>query len=96
MRIILKFLAAPFLVVLTISWAILVFVFCWAEMILRFVSGLAVLLAIVLFVTGQTTGGIVFAIVAFLVSPVGVPAIAEWLIDRISDMNAALRCFITT
>ena len=96
MRTIFKILAAPFVVVLTVLWAVLVFVFCWAEMILKFVSGLVGLLALVLFFTGQTTGGIVFAIVAFLVSPVGIPAIAEWLIDRISDMNDALRCFITT
>ena len=96
MRIIGKILAAPFVVALTVLWAVLVFVFCWAEQILKFASGISGLLAIILFITGQTTGGIVFAIIAFLISPVGLPAIAEWLINRLSDLNAALRCFITT
>ena len=96
MRIILKILAAPFVVVLTVLWAVLVFVFAWAAALLNITSGLVGLLALVLFFTGQTTGGIVFGIIAFLISPVGLPLIAEWLIDRISDMNFALKNFITT
>ena len=96
MRTIGKILAAPFVVVLTVLWAVLVFVFCWAQTVLNFVSGLVALLAIILLITGQITGGIVFAVVAFLISPVGIPAIAEWLIDRLSDINNALKNFIAT
>ena len=96
MRIILKILAAPFVVALTVSWALLVFVFCWAEMILQYVSGLAGLVALILFIIGQTTGGIVFMVIAFLISPVGLPAIAKWLIDKVDDLNDALKCFIAT
>ena len=96
MRIILKILAAPFVVMLTVSWALLVFVFCWAEMLLNIVSGVAGLVAVILFFTGQTTGGIVFMVLAFLISPVGLPAIAKWLIDKLDDLNDALKCFITT
>ena len=96
MRIILKILAAPFVVALTVSWAFLVFVFCWAEMLLGYVSGIAGLLAVILFIIGQTTGGIVFMVIAFLVSPVGIPAIAKRLIDKLDDLNDALKCFITT
>ena len=96
MRIIFKILVAPFVVVLTVLWAVLIFVFCWAETILHYASGLVGLIALVLFFMGQTTGGIVFAVIAFLISPVGIPAIAEWLIDKLDDMNNALKCFITT
>ncbi len=96
MRIILKIFAAPFVVLLTVLWAVLVFVFAWCETILEFASGIAGLLALILFVTGQTTGGIVFGIIAFLISPVGLPAIASWLIDRLDDLNDALKWFITT
>ena len=96
MRIILKIAAAPFVVALTVSWALLVFVFCWAEMILQYVSGLAGLVALILFIIGQTTGGIVFLVIAFLISPVGTPAVAKWLIDKLDDLNDALKCFITT
>jgi hypothetical protein len=96
MRIIFKILAAPFVLVLTVAWALLVFLFCWAEMILNFVSGLAMLVALILFVTGQTTGGVVYTVIAFLVSPVGLPAIASWLIDLLDSLNDALKCFIAT
>jgi len=96
MRIIFKILAAPFVVVLTVLWAVLVFVFCWAETILHYVSGLAGLIAVVLFFMGQTTGGIVFGVIAFLISPVGLPAIAKWLIDKIDDLNDSLKYFIST
>lgn len=96
MRIIFKILAAPFVVVLTVSWALLVFVFAWAETLLQYVSGLAGLVALVLFIMGQTTGGIVFAVIAFLISSVGLPAVASWLIDKLDDLNDALKDFITT
>ena len=68
--IVLKILAAPFVVALT-------------------------LLALVLFIGGQTLGGVVFLVLAFLVSPFGVPAIAEWLVDRLHSAKFALRDFIT-
>ena len=96
MRILLKILAAPFVVALTVSWAFLFFVFCFAEKILSYVSGLAGLIAVLLFIIGQITGGVVFIIIAFLISPVGLPAIAKWLLDLLDDMNDALKDFITT
>ena len=95
MRFFLKVLAAPFVIVLTILWALMVFLFCWAAAVLNFVSGIAGLIAIVLFISGQTTAGIVIAVIAFLISPVGIPAIARWLIDKIEDLNDTLKCFIT-
>ena len=96
MRIILKIIAAPFVVVLTILWAIMVFLFCWAETILKFLSGITGLIAIIMLIAGQTQGGIVFGVIAFLISPIGIPAIAKWLIDKIDDLNATLKGFITT
>jgi hypothetical protein len=95
MRIILKILFAPLVVVLTISWAFLVFVFCWAETILSFISGIAGLIAVVFFIAGQIPNGIVLMVIAFLISPVGIPAIAKWLIDKLDDLNDAIKDFIT-
>lgn len=40
------------------------------------------LLAVALFIGGQTLGGVVFLVLAFLVSPFGIPAVADWLMDR--------------
>ena len=96
MRIILKILAAPFVAVLTVLWAVMVFLFCWAETILNIASGISGLVAIVLIIIGITSGGIVFAIISFLISPVGIPAIANWLIEKLDDLNGALKDFILT
>ena len=96
MRFILKILVAPFVVILTVSWAIMVFLFCWTETILKFLSGVALLISIVMLIAGQTPGGIVIGVLAFLISPVGLPAIAKWLVDKLGDLNATLKCFITS
>ena len=53
------------------------------------------LFSLILFIGGQTVGGIAFLVLAFLVSPFGVPAIAAWLVDKLHWAKFALRDFIT-
>lgn len=96
MRFILKIIAAPFVVALTITVAVLTFLFCYAVAVLQVVSGIGVLISIIMLVTGEKLGGIVFLILSFLISPLGIPAIAEWLIDRLDDLNYSLRNYITS
>jgi len=96
MRIILKILAAPFVPLLTVTWAFLIFVFCFAEKVLSVISGIAGVIAVVFFFAGQFPNALVLMVVAFLISPVGIPAIAKWLIDKLDDLNDALKFFITT
>ena len=33
--------------------------------------------------------------IAFVVSPFGLPAVAEWLIDKLDSLNYSLKSFIT-
>ena len=93
--IVLKILAAPFVVVLTILAAVVSFLFCVAGAVCVVGCVVLTLLAVVLFIGGQTVGGIVFLVLAFLVSPFGVPAIAEWLVEKLHSAKFALRDFIT-
>ena len=53
------------------------------------------LLALVSFIGGRTLGGVVFLVLAFLVSPFGIPAIADWLMDRLYSLKCSLQDFIT-
>ena len=53
------------------------------------------LLSLILFIGGQTVGGIVFLVLALLISPFGVPAIAAWLVVKLHWAKFALRDFIT-
>lgn len=78
--IVLKILAAPFVVVLTVLAAVVSFLFCMATAVFVVACVVLTLLAVALFISGQTLGGIVFLVLAFLISPYGIPAIAEWLV----------------
>ena len=93
--IVLKILAAPFVVALTLLVAIVSFLYCVASALCHIGCVVLTLLALVLFIGGQTLGGVVFLVLAFLVSPFGVPAIAERLVDKLHSAKFALRDFIT-
>ena len=94
--IVLRILAVPFMVALTVALAILSFVFSLAYWIFGVLSGIFALCALfALFVQGDTAQGIQGLIVAFCVSPFGIPALADWLLDRLADLTGSLRGFIT-
>ena len=95
MRIILKIFAAPFVVVLTVFVPVITFLFCVAGALCGVASIGLTLLAIIALIAGQTTGGIVVFVLAFLVSPFGIPAIVDWLIEKMNALNYSLRDFIT-
>lgn len=93
--IVLKILAAPVMVALSLLAAMVTFLFCIASAVCELGCVVLTILSIVLFLGGQTVGGIVFLILAFLISPFGIPAVAEWLVDRLHSAKFALRDFIT-
>ena len=96
MHIILKIVAAPFVVVLTILAAVITFVFCVGGALCTVACIGLSLLGIVALIAGQTTGGIIVFALAFLVSPFGIPAIADWLIEKMNALNYSLRDFMTS
>lgn len=91
-----KIIAVPFVVLLTITIPIFTFLFSYAAAILQVISGIGVLISIVLLISGETLGFGVFLFLSFLISPLGIPAIAEWLIDKLQSLNSALRFFIAS
>jgi hypothetical protein len=94
MRILFKIIAAPFVVILSILWAVLAFVFGALEGLLQYVCGFGVLLSIAFFIGGFTPSGIFCLVFSFLISPVGLPLIADFLIDCVAGLNNALKNFI--
>ena len=93
-KLIFKIIALPFVLALTVIAPLLTFLFCYASVFLSILSGIGVLLSIALFFAGTTTGCIVFLIISFLISPLGIPAIAEWLIGGVNGINRSLRTFL--
>ena len=94
LRFIGKIIAAPFVVVLTIAYPVTLFLFAYIKAFVELVSGLGVLVAIALFIMKNTTGGIIFLVIAFLLSPVGLPAVGEWLIDKMRNAKYSLQDFM--
>lgn len=66
------------------------------EWLLNIISGLIVLMAILAFVYGQYTNSGIALFLAFLCSPVGLPAVAGWVLEKLVDLDYSLRRFITT
>ena len=91
MRLILKILAAPIVVALTLFvWIcsgllyVSAFVFCLAGTVVA-ILGVAVL------VTYSPKNGIILLIIAFLVSPMGLPMAAAWLLGKMQDLRYAIQ-----
>ena len=96
MRIVLKILAAPFVLVLMLIVAVLSFLACIAGAVCWLACTVLVLLAACAFFAGLHTGCIAALVLAFLVSPFGLPAIGEWLLDRLYGVKYAMQDFMTS
>ena len=92
MRIILKILAAPFVLLLSIVLGVLTLLHTLTTGVLSILTLVAA--ACGLFactIGGDPASGIRVLIVAVLISPVGIPALSEWLILKLGDLKYALR-----
>ena len=92
MRIILKIIAASFVLALILAVAVLSFLSCIAGAFCWLACTAFVLLAACGFFAGLHTGCI--AMLVFLVSPFGLPAIGEWLLERLYGVKYALQDFM--
>ena len=97
MRLVFKIFALPFLLVLSLLAAVLMFLYDVAGWFLSLASGILAVIAVGLFVLQhQPVGGVAFLVLAFLLSPYGLPAVAEFLIGLLDELNYSLRRFITS
>ena len=94
MRIILKIIAASFVLALMLAVAGLSFLSCISGALCWLACSVFVLLAACGFFAGLHTGCIAMLVLAFLVSPFGLPAIGEWLLERLYGVKYALQDFM--
>ena len=87
MRIIIKILLFPIVLALTLLVAFCRF-FCLFSGMVAF---LLFLLGIVVLFAGRVDGFIGFLVLAWLVSPYGLPLAASWLTERVADFNHMLK-----
>lgn len=94
MRFLLKVLTLPVVAALSIAVLVLSFLVTCAGSVLKLICFPAFLLgAGIAIVTDPVAGGLILA-GAFLISPYGLPLLANWILDRMADLNFTLRDFI--
>ena len=91
MRIIIKILLFPIVLALTLLVAFCRFFCLFSGMVLGIVAFLLFLLGIVVLFAGRVDGFIGFLVLAWLVSPYGLPLAASWLTERVADFNHMLK-----
>ena len=96
MRLILKLIATPFVVLLTVLVAVLLFLFSPSSFFLTAASVIVGLLGVGLFFLGYPVGAVAYLVIAFLLSPFGLQAAVDFIIGKMDDLNLSLRQFITS
>lgn len=94
-RIVLKILALPFVAVLTITGAVFAFILFLSAWIFYSASFIIASISIVgSMIQGDYSDLIPLLIIAFVLFIL--PTVAEWIADRLADLNDSLKLFITT
>ena len=90
MKLLLKILAAPVIAALTLFvWICSAILYCSAYL-LGLAGSLLGLLAILVIVLDSVKNGLLLLIAAYLVSPLGLPMAAAWLLARVQDVKYAI------
>lgn len=78
-RMLFRIIMAPAVLLLTAITFLLALILAISTRALAIISSLGVTLSLLLFVTGDYKNGSIFLLLAWLISPIGLPLIAEWL-----------------
>ena len=94
MRLIFKLLAFPFVLVTGLLYLVCKFLVIASGAVLGILSGIVFLASLVLFFTAGMWAGLAWLVIAFLISPYGLPMAAAWLVGMIGGATHALRDFV--
>lgn len=94
MRLIFKLLAFPFVLVTGFLYLVCKFLLIASGAVLGILLGIVFLASLVLFFTAGVWAGLAWLVIAFLISPYGLPMAAAWLVGMIGGANHALRDFV--
>ena len=91
MRFLLKLLAAPVVLALTLFVWLCMGVLYLSSLVLGVISTIVGLLGLAVLVTYSVQNGIILLVIAFLVSPMGVPMAAAWLVGKVQNLRYAIQ-----
>lgn len=94
MKLLLKILATPVVAVLTVFVWVCVLMLHISALILGLAGTVVALLGVAVLITYSVKNGIILLVIAFLLSPFGLPMLAVRVLGLLQDVNYALRDFI--
>lgn len=91
MKAILKVLTFPIVLILDLFTWICVGLISCSAILFKLASAMLALLAVAVLVTYSVTNGLILLTFAFLVSPLGLPMIAVWLLGGLQKISGAIK-----
>jgi len=92
MRVLIKILLFPITLILTILILFFDFICLFSTAVLSILSFVVFMIALgTIFILKETSEGIRIIVLAYLISPYGIPMFAAWLIAKIEGLNDMLK-----
>ena len=91
---ILIILFAPVSLALTLFIWLCVGLISCSVFVFKLASALLSLLAVAALITYSVKNGIIILVIAFLISPLGLPMLAVWLLGKLQGANMAMKAFL--
>ena len=91
MKAILKVLTFPVVLILDLFTWICVGLISCSAILFKLASAILAILAVAVLITCSVQNGLILLTLAFLVSPLGLPMIAVWLLGNLQKISGALK-----
>ncbi|MBQ7301265.1 MAG: succinate dehydrogenase [Clostridia bacterium] len=91
MKILLKILLTPITLLVTLFIWLCAGLLSCSAFVFKIASGLLSVLAVAVMITYSVTNGAILLLLAFLISPMGLPMLAVKLLGGLGSLNAALK-----
>ena len=91
MKLIFKILTAPVVLVIDLFTLICIGMILLSGMLLRLVSGIIAILGVAVLATYSPKNGLILLTIAFLVSPMGIPMLAVYVLAGLQRISGAIK-----
>lgn len=91
LKLILKIMIAPVILLLTLAIWICVGLVYVSGLVLSLVSMVFVLLGVGVLVTYSPQNGLILLMIAYLLSPFGLPKLAFWMLGKVQDLKFVIQ-----
>lgn len=91
LKLLLKILVAPVILALTLFVWLCAGLVYLSSLVLGLISMVIALLGVAVLLTCSLQNGIILLVMAFLISPFGLPMAAIWLLGKVQDLKFAIQ-----